>query len=167
MKCRSRRRYANIFARNYSSGIGLKSGASFSSRRHCAAVISPLAGCTRSAQLLIRDPTLTSTASEEMLRATAHIREEELKPKRRANSVDSLSPKSRFANAINTIPDDARRPLRHDHRRSRPRRFAQLERRRRFLLELAHGRRGERTHRSFRSPARIKIRKRSPKCCDF
>ena len=56
------------------------------------------------AQLLIRDPTLTSTASEEMLRATAHIREEELKPKRRANSVDSLSPKSRFANAINTIP---------------------------------------------------------------
>ena len=38
-----------------------------------------------------------------MLRAT-HISEEELKPKRRANSVDSLSPKSRFANAINTIP---------------------------------------------------------------
>ena len=32
------------------------------------------------------------------------IREEELKPKRRANSVDSLSPKSRFLNAMNTIP---------------------------------------------------------------
>ena len=30
--------------------------------------------------------------------------EDELKPKRRANSVDSLSPKSRFLNALNTIP---------------------------------------------------------------
>jgi hypothetical protein len=55
-------------------------------------------------RLLIRDPALTSAASEEMLRATAHIREEELKPKRRANGVDTLSPKSRFVNAINTIP---------------------------------------------------------------
>ncbi len=54
--------------------------------------------------LLIRDPKLTRAASEEMLRATAHIREEELKPKRRANSVDSLSPKSRFVAAINSIP---------------------------------------------------------------
>lgn len=27
-----------------------------------------------------------------------------MKPKRRANSVDSLSPKSRFVNAVNTIP---------------------------------------------------------------
>jgi len=33
-----------------------------------------------------------------------NTREEELKPKRRANSVDSLSPKSRFLNAMNTIP---------------------------------------------------------------
>ena len=56
------------------------------------------------AAFLIREPTLTSTASEEMLHATAHIREEELKPKRHANSVDSLSPKSRFVIAINTIP---------------------------------------------------------------
>src|ERR1044071_8511069 len=32
------------------------------------------------------------------------IKEDELKPKRRANSVDTLSPKSRFVNAINTIP---------------------------------------------------------------
>src|SRR6185369_13684576 len=47
------------------------------------------------AAFLIREPTLASAASEEMLRVTAHIREEELKPKRRANSVDSLSPKSR------------------------------------------------------------------------
>lgn len=38
-----------------------------------------------------------------MLRQT-NIREEELKAKRRANSVDSLSPKSRFVNAVNTIP---------------------------------------------------------------
>ena len=56
------------------------------------------------AAMIIREPALSSTASEEMLRATAHIREEELKPKRRANSVDSLSPKSRFLNAVNTIP---------------------------------------------------------------
>jgi pimeloyl-ACP methyl ester carboxylesterase len=55
------------------------------------------------ATLLIREPTLSSEASQEMLRAT-NIREEELKPKRRANSVDSLSPKSRFLNAVNTIP---------------------------------------------------------------
>ena len=32
------------------------------------------------------------------------IKEDELKPKRRANSVDTLSPKSRFVNAINSIP---------------------------------------------------------------
>jgi hypothetical protein len=55
------------------------------------------------ATLLIREPTVSSQASQEMLRAT-NITEEELKPKRRANSVDSLSPKSRFLNAMNTIP---------------------------------------------------------------
>jgi hypothetical protein len=38
-----------------------------------------------------------------MLRLTS-IKENELKPKRRANSVDTLSPKSRFVNAINNIP---------------------------------------------------------------
>jgi len=55
------------------------------------------------AALIIREPTLSSQASEEMLRAT-NIKEEELKPKRRANSVDSLSPKSRFNIVVNTIP---------------------------------------------------------------
>jgi pimeloyl-ACP methyl ester carboxylesterase len=55
------------------------------------------------ATLLIREPTLSSEASQEMLRVTS-TREEELKPKRRANSVDSLSPKSRFLQAMNTIP---------------------------------------------------------------
>jgi pimeloyl-ACP methyl ester carboxylesterase len=55
------------------------------------------------ATLLIREPTLSSEASQEMLRVTS-TREEELKPKRRANSVDSLSPKSRFLRAMNTIP---------------------------------------------------------------
>ena len=54
--------------------------------------------------LIIREPTLSSQASQEMLRVTSGIKEEELKPKRRANSVDSLSPKSRFVNALNTIP---------------------------------------------------------------
>src|SRR4029077_960006 len=53
------------------------------------------------AAIFIREPTLSSEASQEMLRVT-NIREEELKPKRRANSVDSLSPKSRFVNSINT-----------------------------------------------------------------
>jgi pimeloyl-ACP methyl ester carboxylesterase len=55
------------------------------------------------AAIFIREPTLSSEASQEMLRVT-NVREEELKPKRRANSVDSLSPKSRFVTAINTIP---------------------------------------------------------------
>jgi pimeloyl-ACP methyl ester carboxylesterase len=55
------------------------------------------------ATLIIREPTLSSEASQEMLRATS-TREQELKPMRRANSVDSLSPKSRFLNAMNTIP---------------------------------------------------------------
>jgi len=55
------------------------------------------------AAIFIRESTLSSEASQEMLRVT-NVREEELKPKRRANSVDSLSPKSRFVNAINTIP---------------------------------------------------------------
>lgn len=55
------------------------------------------------AAMIIREPTLSSEASEEMLRHTS-IREEELKPKRRANSVDSLSPQSRFVHAVNTIP---------------------------------------------------------------
>ncbi len=56
------------------------------------------------AAMLIREPTVSSVASDEMLKVTADIREEELKPKRRANSVDSLSPKSRFVHAINNIP---------------------------------------------------------------
>jgi pimeloyl-ACP methyl ester carboxylesterase len=55
------------------------------------------------ANMLIREPTLSSQASEEMLHLTS-IREEELKPMRRANSVDSLSPKSRFLHAMNEIP---------------------------------------------------------------
>jgi pimeloyl-ACP methyl ester carboxylesterase len=55
------------------------------------------------ANIIIREPTISSQASEEMLRHTS-IREEELKPKRRANSVDSLSPKSRFLHVMNTIP---------------------------------------------------------------
>ena len=53
--------------------------------------------------MLIRESTLSSQASQEMLRLTS-IKEEELKPMRRANSVDSLSPKSRFLHAMNEIP---------------------------------------------------------------
>jgi pimeloyl-ACP methyl ester carboxylesterase len=55
------------------------------------------------ANIVIRESAISSEASQEMLRATS-TREEELKPKRRANSVDSLSSKSRFLNAMNTIP---------------------------------------------------------------
>jgi alpha/beta hydrolase family protein len=73
-------------------------------------IASPLRGSNmatgwigRLGSLIIREPTLSSTASREMLRVTS-TREEELKPKRRANSVDSLSPKSRFLVALNTIP---------------------------------------------------------------
>jgi pimeloyl-ACP methyl ester carboxylesterase len=57
----------------------------------------------RIAASLIRAPRLANEASREMLSLTS-IKEDELKPKRRANSVDTLSPKSRFVNAINTIP---------------------------------------------------------------
>ncbi|HSI14846.1 MAG TPA: alpha/beta fold hydrolase [Chthoniobacter sp.] len=57
----------------------------------------------RLAAALIRPAHIANEASREMLRLTS-IKETELKPKRRANSVDTLSPKSRFVNAINTIP---------------------------------------------------------------
>jgi pimeloyl-ACP methyl ester carboxylesterase len=55
------------------------------------------------ANMIIREPTISSQASEEMLRHTS-IQDPELRPMRRANSVDSLSPKSRFVYAVNTIP---------------------------------------------------------------
>jgi pimeloyl-ACP methyl ester carboxylesterase len=55
------------------------------------------------AAMIIRETTLSSRASREMLRLT-RIEDAELKPMRRSNSVDSLSPKSRFLNAMNTIP---------------------------------------------------------------
>jgi pimeloyl-ACP methyl ester carboxylesterase len=55
------------------------------------------------AAMIIREATLSSEASREMLRLT-RIEQAELKPMRRSNSVDSLSPKSRFLNAMNTIP---------------------------------------------------------------
>ncbi len=55
------------------------------------------------AAMIIREATLSSQASREMLRLT-RIEQAELKPMRRSNSVDSLSPKSRFLNAMNTIP---------------------------------------------------------------
>src|SRR6266550_4110095 len=57
----------------------------------------------RFAASLIRPARLASEASSEMLRLTS-IKDNELRPKRRANSVDTLSPKSRFVNAINTVP---------------------------------------------------------------
>jgi pimeloyl-ACP methyl ester carboxylesterase len=73
-------------------------------------IASPLCGANMAsgwigwlASLIIHESTQSSEASQEMLRVTS-TREEELKPKRRANSVDSLSPKSRFLNAMNTIP---------------------------------------------------------------
>ena len=53
--------------------------------------------------MIIREATVSSQASQEMLRLT-RIEQAELKPMRRSNSVDSLSPKSRFLNAMNTIP---------------------------------------------------------------
>ena len=55
------------------------------------------------ANMLIHESTSSSQASEEMLRAT-NTMEPELRPMRRANSVDSLSPKSRFLHAMNDIP---------------------------------------------------------------
>jgi pimeloyl-ACP methyl ester carboxylesterase len=55
------------------------------------------------AAVIIRAAAVSSQASQEMLRLT-RIETSELKPMRRSNSVDSLSPKSRFLNAMNTIP---------------------------------------------------------------
>jgi pimeloyl-ACP methyl ester carboxylesterase len=57
----------------------------------------------RLAASVIRPASLAAEASSEMLRLTS-IKETELKPKRRANSLDTLSPKSRFVQAINKIP---------------------------------------------------------------
>src|SRR6201993_3186209 len=47
------------------------------------------------AATLIRPARRAAEASREMLQQTAN-RDDELKPKRRANSVDTLSPESRF-----------------------------------------------------------------------
>src|SRR5258705_1125498 len=55
------------------------------------------------AAMIIREASLSSQASREMLRLT-RIEQAELKPMRRSNSVDSLSPKSRFLHAMNAIP---------------------------------------------------------------
>jgi pimeloyl-ACP methyl ester carboxylesterase len=55
------------------------------------------------AAVIIREATVSSQASQEMLRLT-RVETSELKPMRRSNSVDSLSTKSRFLNAMNTIP---------------------------------------------------------------
>ena len=51
---------------------------------------------------LIQSARVAAQASKEMLRLTSI--QDELRPRRRANSVDTLSPKSCFVNAINTIP---------------------------------------------------------------
>jgi pimeloyl-ACP methyl ester carboxylesterase len=73
-------------------------------------IASPLRGANMAtgwigwlASLIIHESRQSSEASQEMLQVTS-TREEELKPKRRANSVDSRSPNSRFLNAMNTIP---------------------------------------------------------------
>ncbi len=57
----------------------------------------------RIAAILIQPLHRANEASDEMLRLTS-VTEDALKPKRRANSVDTLSPKSRFVSVINTIP---------------------------------------------------------------
>lgn len=57
----------------------------------------------RLAANLIRPASIAREASSEMLRLTS-IKASELKPKRRTNSVDTLSPESRFVKAINTLP---------------------------------------------------------------
>jgi pimeloyl-ACP methyl ester carboxylesterase len=55
------------------------------------------------AALLIRPTKIAREASAEMLHVTSN-RASDLKPKRRENSVDTLSPESRFVRAINEIP---------------------------------------------------------------
>jgi hypothetical protein len=52
---------------------------------------------------IIRPARIAREASGEMLRLTSH-QAADLKQKRRTNSVDTLSPESRFVRAINTIP---------------------------------------------------------------
>src|SRR5436305_2150907 len=51
------------------------------------------------ASLLIREPTVSSSASQEML-LTTNTREEEPKPKRRANSGNSCTPTSRLLSSL-------------------------------------------------------------------
>lgn len=52
---------------------------------------------------IIRPARIAREASGEMLRLT-NIKENELKPKRRSNSLDTLSPESRFVKAVATLP---------------------------------------------------------------
>jgi hypothetical protein len=60
------------------------------------------------AAMIIREASLSSQASREMLRLT-RIEQAELKPMRRSNSVDSLSPKSRFLIAAFVVVGHLRR----------------------------------------------------------
>ncbi|MEO5913188.1 MAG: alpha/beta hydrolase [Luteolibacter sp.] len=73
-------------------------------------IASPLRGCdlARSwfghlCSYIIRPARLAADASSEMLNHTQGLASE-LKPRRRANSVDTLTPESRFVKAINTLP---------------------------------------------------------------
>ena len=59
---------------------------------------------TRIAASFIKPVRLAAEASKEMLRIASEPGANELKLKRRATGVDTLSPDSRFVNAINTIP---------------------------------------------------------------
>jgi pimeloyl-ACP methyl ester carboxylesterase len=74
-------------------------------------IASPLRGSdlatgwlARIAASFIKPVKLAAEASREMLQIANHSAANELKLKRRATGVDTLSPDSRFVNAINTIP---------------------------------------------------------------
>ncbi|MBV8587875.1 MAG: hypothetical protein JO308_16430 [Verrucomicrobia bacterium] len=54
------------------------------------------------AAMIIQEARISTEASQEMMRVT--IEQGELKPMRRSNSVDTLSPRSRFVQSMNTIP---------------------------------------------------------------
>jgi hypothetical protein len=82
-------------------------------RRNClrtVGIASPLRGSNLArgligsvAAIIIRETSLSIRASREMLHLT-RIEDAELRPMRRSNRVDSLSPKSRFLYAMNAIP---------------------------------------------------------------
>jgi hypothetical protein len=88
---------------------------------------------------LVRAPTTLLSAGNALAKIVT-FHSGELKLKRISNSVDTLAPNNRFVKAINTIPITPGIPYHTIMGDRGKRRRTELQRRRRAVLEFAHGR---------------------------